>query len=84
MLVSLRCLYFIINIIMTGSLEYRREGYEKDIRDIVEYFERNCRTKEKPILGERYGYSKTTLSQNLMNLSRVSNPPKTGFNGAPV
>ena len=69
---------------MTGSLEYRREGYEKDIRDIVEYFERNCRTKEKPILGERYGYSKTTLSQNLMNLSRVSNPPKTGFNGAPV
>ena len=49
---------------MTGSLEYRREGYEKDIRDIVEYFERNCRTKEKPIFGERYGYSKTTLDSN--------------------
>ena len=64
-------LFFIINNIIAGSVEYRREGYEKDIRDIVEYFERNCRTKEKPIFGERYGYSKTTLD---------SNPPKTCFN----
>ena len=72
--------FFIINNIIAGSLEYRREGYEKDIRDIVEYFERNCRTKEKPILGERYGYSKTPLSPNLINFSRVLNPPKTCFN----
>ena len=79
-----RCLFFIINNIIAGSLEYRREGYEKDIRDIVEYFERNCRTKEKPILGERYGYSKTPLSPNLINFSRVLNPPKTCFNWAPA